>query len=164
MLGAAPARSVVVRLPLLTGDSANRRRSLHERLLLDWMEGRTPRLFADEYRQTCSAANVAGLMVALCKRNDVCGLRHWAGAELLSRDEIGRRMRAHFRLGEAVAPLVAVERSALPAVAAVRPACLALAAEPLARELGLTPQSFAAQLAELTVPPAIVAWHRGNCS
>jgi hypothetical protein len=49
-------------------------------------------------------------------------------------------------------------------VAAVRPACLALAVEPLASELGLTPQGFAAQLAELTVPPAIAAWHRENCS
>jgi dTDP-4-dehydrorhamnose reductase len=163
VLATAPERSVVVRLPLLTGDSATRQRSLHERLLLDWREGRVPRLFTDEYRQTCSAANVAGLLLALCARDEVCGLRHWAGAELLSRHEIGRRMRAHFRLGEAVAPLVAVERAAQPAVATTRPACLALAAEPLTHELGLTQQDFAAQLAELTVPPAIAAWHRENC-
>jgi dTDP-4-dehydrorhamnose reductase len=83
---------------------------------------------------------------------------------LISRHEIGRRMREYFRLDESVAPLVAVERAAQPAVAAVRPACLALAVEPLAHELGLTPQGFAAQLAELTVPPAIAAWHRDNCS
>jgi dTDP-4-dehydrorhamnose reductase len=164
VLAIAPMRSAVVRLPLLTGDSATRRRSLHERLLLDWSEGRTPRLFTDEYRQTCSAANVAGLLLALCTRKDVCGLRHWAGAELISRHEIGRRMREYFRLDESVAPLVAVERAAQAAVAAVRPACLALAVEPLAHELGLTPQGFAAQLAELTVPPAITAWHRDNCS
>lgn len=163
VLATAPEHAAVVRLPLLTGDSANRRRSLHERLFLDWMEGRTPRLFTDEFRQTCSARNVAGMMLALCRRSDIRGLRHWAGAELLSRHEIGWRMREHFRLGEAVAPLVEVTRAGQAAVAATRPACLALAVEPLATELGLTPQNFAAQLAELTVPPAAAVWYRKHC-
>jgi dTDP-4-dehydrorhamnose reductase len=79
---------------------------------------------------------------------------------LLSRHEIGWRIQAHFGLDEATAPLVAVTRAELPAAAATRPACLALATAPLAAELGLTPQGFAAQLAELTVPPACTAWYR----
>lgn len=153
-LASAPERAVVVRLPLLTGDSFTRRRGLHERLLLDWQAGRTARLFTDEFRQTCTAANVAAVLLALAARPQITGLRHWAGAELLSRHEIGRRIRAHFRLDEAAAPIEAVTRAAEPAAAATRPACLALAVEPLATELGLTPQSFAAQLAELTIPQA----------
>lgn len=153
-LAAAPNRTVVVRLPLLTGDSFNRQRSLHERLLLDWRAGRTARLFTDEYRQTCTAANAAGVLIALISRPEITGVRHWAGAELLSRHEIGCRIRAHFRLDERTAPIVAVTRADEPVAAATRPACLALAVEPLATELGLTPQPFAAQLAELTTPPA----------
>lgn len=154
VLAAAPQRAVVVRLPLLMGDSFNRQRSLHERLLLDWKAGRTARLFTDEFRQTCSAANVAAVLLALVGRPEIAGVRHWAGAELLSRHEIGWRIRAHFRLDEQAAPIVAVTRADAPAAAATRPACLALAVEPLATELGLAPQPFAAQLAELTVPRA----------
>lgn len=153
-LTAAPERTVVVRLPLLTGDSFTRQRGLHERLLLDWQAGRTARLFTDEFRQTCTAANVAAVLLALATQPQITGLRHWAGAELLSRHEIGRRIRAHFRLDEAAAPIAAVTRADEPVAAAMRPACLALAVEPLATELGLTPQSFAAQLAELTIPQA----------
>ncbi len=162
VLAAAPGRAVVVRLPLLTGDSANRQRSLHERYLLDWEAGRTPRLYTDEMRQTCSAAEVAGMMLALCGRPDIAGLRQWAGAELLSRYEIGRRMRAHFRLDEKVAPLAMAARAETPAVSATRPACLALSLEPLRTELGRAPQTFAAQLAELTVPPASAAWYQAH--
>lgn len=152
-LAATPDRTVVVRLPLLTGDSFNRQRSLHERLLLDWRAGRIARLFTDEFRQTCTAANAAAMLLALITRPEITGIRHWAGAELLSRHEIGCRIRAHFRLDEQAAPIVAVTRADEPAAAATRPACLALAVEPLATELGLTPQPFAAQLAELTAPP-----------
>ncbi len=153
-LAATPESTVVVRLPLLMGDSFNRQRSLHERLLLDWMAGRAARLFTDEFRQTCTAANVATVLLALIARRGITGIRHWAGAELLSRHEIGRRIRAHFRLDDRTAPLVAVTRADESAAAATRPACLALAVEPLATELGLMPQPFAAQLAELTEPRA----------
>lgn len=159
-LAAAPARTVVVRLPLLLGDSFTRQRSLHERLLLDWKAGRTARLFTDEFRQTCTAANAAAALLALAARSELTGLRHWAGAELWSRHEIGRRIREHFRLDPRVAPIAAVARAAEPAAAATRPACLALAVEPLATELALAPQAVPAQLAELTVPSALAAWHR----
>lgn len=160
-LAAAPERTVVVRLPLLLGDSFTRERGLHERLLRDWRAGRTARLFTDEYRQTCTADNVAAMLLALAARHDITGVRHWAGAELLSRHEIGRRIREHFRLDPAAAPIVAVTRADEPAAAATRPACLALEVEPLARELGLTPQPFAAQLTELTIPRT-VAPERGD--
>lgn len=162
VLAAMPTRAVIVRLPLLTGDSANHQRSLHERYFMDWQAGRTPRLYTDEHRQTCSAGEVAAVLVALCARPDIHGLRHWAGADLLTRHEIARRMRAHFRLGETVAPLLAVTRAETPAVSATRPACLALNLEPLRTELARAPQSFAMQLAELTVPPSALAWHQAN--
>lgn len=162
VLAAAPGAAVIVRLPLLTGDSANRQRSLHERLFQDWQAGRTPRLYTDEHRQTCSAAEVAAMILSLCGRPDLHGLRHWAGADLLTRHEIARRMRAHFQLGEADAPLLAVTRAETPAVSATRPACLALNLEPLRAELLRPLQTFADQLAELTVPPAAVAWHQAR--
>ena len=75
----------------------------------------------------------AGRYHSLIARPEITGVRHWAGAELLSRHEIGCRIRAHFRLDEQAASIVAVTRADAPAAAATRPACLALAVEPLDR-------------------------------
>ena len=55
---AAPT-AAVVRVPLLMGNSPGGRRSVHERLLRDWAEGRVARLFVDEIRQVAMADNVA---------------------------------------------------------------------------------------------------------
>ncbi len=42
-------------------------------------------------RQPCLADNAADVMVELCERNDFAWIRHWAGAETLSRWEIGQK-------------------------------------------------------------------------
>ena len=76
--------------------SASGQRSLHERLLADWAAGKTPRLFVDEYSQPCSAENLAEVLVEICERRDLHGLFHWAGTELLSRYELGVRVRERF--------------------------------------------------------------------
>ncbi len=112
---AAPDFAVTVRAPLLMGNSPGGRRSLHERLLADWAAGKTPRLFTDEFRQPCTAENLAEVLVELCERPDLRGVHHWAGADLLSRFELGERLRAHFKLTPAQAPLEAVARAAKPA-------------------------------------------------
>ncbi len=156
---AAPDFAVMLRLPLLTGNSASGERSLHEHLFADWAAGRTPRLFTDEYRQPCAAENVAEVMVELCERNDLPGVYHWAGTELLSRHALGVKIREHFKLTATQAPLQQVVRADQPEAARKRPACLALDLAPLAGILKTQPQNVADQLAALNVPPRCRDWY-----
>jgi dTDP-4-dehydrorhamnose reductase len=151
--------AVTVRPPLLMGNSLAGARSSHERLFADWAAGRTPRLFTDEFRQTCTAENLAEVMVELCEREDLHGIFHWAGSELVSRYELGRRTREHFKLTEQQAPLEPVTRAKLPDVARKRPATLALDIAPLANRLKTRPQNLAAQLEELHVPVPCREWY-----
>lgn len=151
--------AVTVRPPLLMGNSLAGGRSSHERLFADWAARRTPRLFTDEYRQTCTAENLAEVMVELCEREDVRGVCHWAGSELVSRFELGRRIRDHFKLTEEQAPLAPVTRADLPGIARRRPATLALDIAPLANRLKTRPQSIAGQLEELHVPVPCRDWY-----
>lgn len=156
---AAAEWAVTLRAPLLMGNSVAGTRSNHERLFADWAAGRTPRLFTDEFRQTCTAENLAEVMVELCERRDVRGVFHWAGAELLSRHALGRRIREHFKLTPAQAPITEAARAAAPEAARRRQACLALDVSPLAGKLKTRPQSIAEQLAELNVPPPCRGWY-----
>jgi dTDP-4-dehydrorhamnose reductase len=155
----APGHAATVRAPLLMGNSPGGRRSLHERLFGDWSAGRAPRLYTDEFRQTCTAENLAAALLELCARPELCGVFHWAGAEVLSRHEQGLRVRAHFRLSPERAPIVTVERAATPAISATRPANLALDLQPLSRLLRTPVETFAQQLAALTLPAPCRAWY-----
>jgi dTDP-4-dehydrorhamnose reductase len=155
---AAP-NAVTVRAPLLMGNSAAGQRSNHERLLADWAAGRTPKLFIDEYRQTCTAGNLAEVLLELCERNDLHGVFHWAGAELISRYDLGVRIRDHFKLTPQEAPVVGVARAENPDAMRKRQACLALDISPLAGKLKTRPQSIAEQLEELNVPAPVRAWY-----
>ena len=156
---AAPEFAVTIRAPLLLGNSASGQRSLHERLFAEWAGGRTPRLFTDEFRQPCSAGHLAEVLLELCERGDLRGVFHWAGTELVSRHELGRRVREHFRLNEQEAPLEAVARASNPAATRKRPARLALDLAPLAGTLKTRPQSLAEALEELNVPAASQNWY-----
>lgn len=156
---AAAEFAVTVRPPLLMGNSAAGQRSNHERLLADWAAGRTPKLFVDEFRQPCTAENLAEALVELCERPDLRGVYHWAGTELVSRHELGRRIREHFKLTEKQAPIIAVPRAANPEAARKRQPCLALDVAPLAGRLKTQPQSIAQQLDELIVPPPVREWY-----
>lgn len=158
---AAAEFAVTLRAPLLMGNSAAGQRSNHERLFADWAAGRTPRLFTDEFRQTCTAENLAEVMVELCERSDVRGVFHWAGAELISRHALALRIREHFKLTEKQAPLTSVTRAELPEVARKRQACLALNLAPLAGKLKTRPQTIAEQLEELNVPVPVREWYHG---
>ncbi|MSU66418.1 MAG: SDR family oxidoreductase [Opitutus sp.] len=155
----ASENAVTVRAPLLMGNSLAGQRSTHERLFLDWAAVRAPRLFTDEFRQTCSAENLAEVMLELSEREDVRGVMHWAGAELISRYALGERIREHFKLTEQQAPLVAVSRQEIPAVARRRQACLALDLTPLAGKLKTRPQTMEEQLEELKVPLPCREWY-----
>ncbi|MBL9187957.1 MAG: sugar nucleotide-binding protein [Opitutaceae bacterium] len=158
---AAAEWAVTLRAPLLMGNSLAGRRSNHERLFADWAAGRTPRLFVDEFRQTCTAENLAEVMVELCERRDPAGVFHWAGAELLSRHALGLRIREHFKLTPAQAPIAEATRAAAPEIARKRQACLALDLSPLAGKLKTRPQTLAEQLEELKVPPPCREWYLG---
>lgn len=153
----APSQAVTLRAPLLGGNSLTGRRSLHERLFLEWSEGRTPRLFIDEWRQVCHADQLACVLLALCDRRSPCGVVHWAGAETLSRHELGLRIRAHFQLEPAHAPLAAA--SLRDAGAPSRQPDLSLDVSILQRLLRLSPETFSAQLAQLKVPAAHARWY-----
>jgi dTDP-4-dehydrorhamnose reductase len=156
---AAPTFAVTVRAPLLMGNSPGGRRSLHERLLADWAAGKAPVLYTDEFRQTCTAQNLAAVLLELCTRPEITGIFHWAGAELLSRYELGLRIRAHFGLNEKNAQLKTTDRAADPKASAKRQANLALDLSPLTQHLKTPIETFAQQLAVLTVPPHLRAWH-----
>ncbi|MCX6954632.1 MAG: SDR family oxidoreductase [Verrucomicrobia bacterium] len=158
---AAPEFATTVRAPLLMGDSPGGKRSLHERLLADWAAGRTPRLYTDEFRQPCTADNLAEVMVELCERRDLRGVMHWAGTELISRHALGVRLRERFKLTEEQAPITAVTRAETPDAARKRQACLALDISPLAGKLKTRPQNVAEQVEGLKVPPPVRDWYLG---
>lgn len=149
---AAPEQSLVLRLPLLMGNSPGGRRSVHERLLMLWADGKPAKLYRDEIRQTCTADSVAAALVELCSRSGLRGAMHWAGAKPVSRLEIGERIRAHFGLNEAQAPIVAVARADDPAAIATRQADLSLDLAPLAQLLSTQPETLAEALAKLRLP------------
>ena len=156
---AAPEFAVTIRAPLLMGDSPGGKRSLHERLLADWAAGKTPRLYTDEFRQPCTAENLAEVMVELCERRDVRGEQHWAGAELLSRYDLGVKLRERFKLTEKQAPLAAITREETPEAAKKRQARLGLDISFLAGKLKTRAQTVAEQIEELKVPPPVREWY-----
>lgn len=156
---AAAEWAVTLRIPLLLGNSVSGERSQHEHLLGEWAAGRTPRLFVDEYRQPCTAENLAEVMVELCERQDLRGIFHWAGTEVVSRHELGVRIRDHFKLTAGQAPLQAVARADHPEAQRKRQACLALDLAPLSGILKTRPQSLAEQLPSLHVPPRCRDWY-----
>lgn len=151
--------AVTLRAPLLLGNSAGGARSNHERMMADWAAGRTPKLFTDEFRQPCTAENLAEVMLELCERNDLYGVFQWAGAELISRHALGERIRDHFKLTAKQAPLTRVTRAEVPDAARKRQACLALDIAPLAGKLKTKPQTISEQLEELQVPPPVRSWY-----
>lgn len=142
-----PEDPVVLRIPILMGNSPSGRRSLHEKLLEAIHRGERPKLFTDEIRQPASVENIADVMLELSERRDLHGLFHWAGAEPLSRFEIGKRILDHFGL-----PSDSIEADKLGASPehAERPAQLCFNLHPLLGKIKTRPESFEQQLATLT--------------
>ena len=160
VISIVPQRAAVVRAPLLMGDSPAGDRAVHERLFADWSEGRTPRLYIDEFRQPCTAENLAEVLRELVERPDVNGLLHWAGAELLSRFDLGAKIRAHFKLSEVAAPIAATTRADHPDLARHRQPCLALDLSHLLSRMRTQPETLDEQLPGLRVPAAAREWYR----
>jgi dTDP-4-dehydrorhamnose reductase len=131
-------------------------------LLTDWSLGKPAKLYVDEFRQTCTAENLADAMLELVGRPDIRGVFHWAGTELLSRFALGERIRAHFGLSPERAPLVAVKRADTPEVAAQRQPSLPLDISALRGRLKTPAQSIAEQLRALTVPAHCREWLKAS--
>ena len=134
---------VVLRIPILMGNSPSGQRSLHEKLIAAIHAGKKPKLYCDEIRQPCSASNVAEVLLELTERRDLHGLFHWAGSETISRFEIGQRILKHFGL-----PLDAIESACRDDES--RPAKLTFNLNPIVSKLKTKPIDFEAQLDELT--------------
>lgn len=152
----APDQSASVRLPLLGGNSLTGRRSFHERMFAAWAAGQKARLYRDEIRQPCSGDNVAEMLVELMERTDQRGVLHWAGADALTRAEMGARVAAHFGIPAGL--IDPANRTDDPG-GEERQACLRLDCTPLAGTLKTRQESFDELLEQLTVPPPYRAWY-----
>ncbi len=149
--------AAVIRTTLLNGNHPRGVRGLHERLFMDWSAGKTTALFTDEIRQPVGLTNLADVTVELCERPNLSGVYHWAGADALSRYEIGVRIAEHFGL-DSDKFIKASLRSELPDLAA-RPRDLSLQLHPLAGKLRTPVQAFAEQLGELRIPRGCEEWY-----
>ena len=154
----ASKNAAIVRAPLLLGNSLSGRRSVHEKLFEVWSGGAAARFYVDEFRQPCTAGNLAAALLEIATRPDLRGTFHWAGAELCSRYELGQRLAARFNVPPAL--VLPVRREETPAVSVKRPANLALDLAPLNDELRLKPQTLDEALHELVVPAHFSEWQR----
>jgi dTDP-4-dehydrorhamnose reductase len=149
--------AAVIRTTLINGNSPKGDRGLHERLFRDWVAGRPTSLFTDEIRQPVALSNLADVAVELCERSNLSGVYHWAGADALSRHQMGVRIAEHFGL-DTDNLIVASLRSTAPNLG-TRPRDLSLQLHPLAGKLKTPVQAFDAQLGELRVPRGCEDWY-----
>lgn len=137
---------VILRIPILMGNSPSGKRSVHEKLLAALDKGETPELYRDEIRQPCSASNVAEVMLELSERRDLSGIFHWAGAETLSRFEMAQRILKHFDKSPDSIRAIGTDKDE---PSKNRPKVLAFNLHPLEHKLKTKPATFQEQLDEL---------------
>jgi dTDP-4-dehydrorhamnose reductase len=87
------SRHTVVRTSLNSGASPSGRTAYNEQLRAAWAEGKTFKLFHDEYRCPIAAAVTARAVWELAARPP-SGIWHLAGSERLSRVQLGRLLAA----------------------------------------------------------------------
>jgi dTDP-4-dehydrorhamnose reductase len=88
-------RHIVIRTSLNAGPSPTRDRAFDELLRIAWERGEAPRLFTDEFRSPI-AASVTARVIWEIVTQELTGLFHVAGAQRLSRFEIGQLLAGHF--------------------------------------------------------------------
>lgn len=151
---------VILRITLLNGNSPRGNRSPHERILSTLANGQKPALFTDEYRQTSSAENVAQLIIELMERPNLNGIFHWAGSEVISRYELGRKILQRFGFKEDwLVPSTLAE--SIDRVGK-RPARLTFELSPLVNKVKTQPASLDQQLEEMHLPLSLYHWYREN--
>jgi dTDP-4-dehydrorhamnose reductase len=119
---AADPSALVVRLPLLYGDSGGRGLGASDQILATLARGERPALFTDEWRTPLEAGNAAAALLEL-GAGDAAGLLHVAGPERLDRHALG--LVVLLRLGLPAERVRATTRAEL-GFAASRPADVAL--------------------------------------
>ncbi len=154
-----PFDPVVLRITIVNGNSPGGRRSVHEKLLDAIHQGQRPRLFTDEWRQPCSAGNVAEVALELSERRDLTGIFHWGGAEKVTRHQLGLAILRRFGLPEDT--IEPIQQTELPDGEA-RPAKLTLNLKPLSDKLKTRPSSLTEQMEELTPPAHLYRWIRSE--
>ena len=90
--------TVVLRLSHVCGNSLTGRRSLHEKLLRTWADGKISELRTDEIKCPLSVDRLADLLCELCERPNVSGIYHFAGLEPISRYDMAKRVAEFFAL------------------------------------------------------------------
>jgi len=151
---------VVLRITIINGNSPKANRSPHERILSALANGQSPTLFTDEYRQPCSADNVAQLTVELIERPNLNGLFHWAGADEVSRYEMGVKILDRFGFHHdkiTAASLMDSVKSLGP-----RPTRLTFELAPLVNKVKTQPATLEQQLEEMHLPIHLYRWYREN--
>ncbi len=114
--------ALVVRLPLLFGDSGGRGLGASDSLLAALERGRQPTLFTDEWRTPLEVGCAARALVELAG-GEVSGRLHVAGPERVSRSELGRAvLAARGRSRAEIADLVRAGTRAEAGLAATRAA------------------------------------------
>ena len=91
----ANPRHTVIRTSLNGGNSPTGDRAFNEQMRLAWQRGETLKLFTDEFRNPIPAETTARAAWELAIKN-AAGLFHVAGAEKLSRFEIGQLIAARW--------------------------------------------------------------------
>ena len=158
VLQVADRNLVVLRITLLNGNSPRGDRSPHERILMALANGQTPALFTDEYRQTSSAENTAQVIIELIERPNLNGLYHWAGSEVITRYELGRKILQRFGFKEERLKATSLEES-LDRVGN-RPARLTFELDPLVSKIKTRPATLDQQLEEMQLPHSLYNWYR----
>ena len=139
VLEAAPS-SLVVRLPLLFGDSGGRGRGASDALLDGLDAGRPQTLFSDEWRTPLEVGEAARLCLRLARAREHRGLVNLPGPERTTRVEFGRRLLAALEAaGGAVASRPGHGTRAEAGMDAERPRDVCLDGSLAARLLGAPP-------------------------
>jgi dTDP-4-dehydrorhamnose reductase len=81
--------AVIVRLPLLYGDSGGTGRGASDSVLGALEASRRPSLFTDEWRSPLEVDNAAAALVELSAQREPAGLLHVAGPDRLTRYDLG---------------------------------------------------------------------------
>ena len=160
VLFAADENVVVLRLTLMNGNSPRANRSPHERIFESIQKGKPLTLFDDEYRQPCSADNVASVVVELLERPNLNGLFHWAGDDVLTRYELGLRILERFGLSTNLIKRGSLNDSFIEA--GKRPSRLTFELSPLLGKIKTNPQGIEEQVEGLEVPHRLYKWYREN--
>ena len=162
VLSAIGENFVILRITLINGNSPKANRSPHERILQSIRNKSPINLFDDEFRQPCSADNVASVVVELLERPNLNGLFHWAGSEVITRYELGLRILERFGFSSNFITKSSLSDSFKKV--GRRPAKLTFELSPLAGKIKTKPESVAEQLEGLKVPNSLYKWYRESAT